>query len=169
MAGTKDIVQVHLTWRCALTGTFQQGKERRKLLATDIAWVGFSVHTDSLQQKLWTRSKGMGKTHINKKHLQMAFAMVTIHADTETLWIITVELQPLQFILFCANSSAKSSHMETIRLRASISSPRQCQPHIGVPRVCPLVNHFRDGMAGTDVMNIVLYDSEKYNKIANKE
>ena len=29
--------------------------------------------------------EGMGKTHINKKHLQMAFAMVTIHADTETL------------------------------------------------------------------------------------
>ena len=28
---------------------------------------------------------GMGKTHINKKHLQMAFAMVTIHADTKTL------------------------------------------------------------------------------------
>mgnify|MGYP001641275926 CR=1 FL=1 len=50
--GTKDIVQVHLAWRCAFTGTFQQGKERRKLLATDIAWVGFSVHTDSLQQRL---------------------------------------------------------------------------------------------------------------------
>ena len=28
---------------------------------------------------------GMGKAHINKKHLQMAFTMVTIHADTETL------------------------------------------------------------------------------------
>ena len=50
--GTKDIVQVHLAWRCAFTGTFQQGKERRKLLATDIAWVGFSVHADSLQQRL---------------------------------------------------------------------------------------------------------------------
>ena len=23
--GTKDIVQVHLAWRCAFTGTFQQG------------------------------------------------------------------------------------------------------------------------------------------------
>ena len=45
--GTKDIVQVHLAWRCAFTGTFQQGKERRKLLATDIAWVGFSVHANS--------------------------------------------------------------------------------------------------------------------------
>ena len=42
----RDIVQVHLAWRCAFTGTFQQGKERRKLLATDIAWVGFSVHAD---------------------------------------------------------------------------------------------------------------------------
>ena len=50
--GTKDIVQVHLTWRCAFTGTFQQGEEGCKLLATNIAWVGFSVHTDSLQQKL---------------------------------------------------------------------------------------------------------------------
>jgi len=50
--GTKNIVQVHFTRCCAFTGTFQQGKERRKLLATDIAWVGFSVHTDSLQQKL---------------------------------------------------------------------------------------------------------------------
>ena len=50
--GTKNIVQVHQTWRCAFTGTFQQGKEGHKLLATDIAWVGFSVHADSLQQKL---------------------------------------------------------------------------------------------------------------------
>jgi len=29
--------------------------------------------------------KGMGKTHNNKIHLQIAFAMVTIHANTETL------------------------------------------------------------------------------------
>ena len=50
--GTKNIVQVHLAWRCAFTGTFQRGKEGRKLLATDIAWVGFSVHADSLQQRL---------------------------------------------------------------------------------------------------------------------
>ena len=50
--GTKDIVQVHLAWRCAFTGTFQQGKEGGELLASDIAWVGFSVHTDSLQQRL---------------------------------------------------------------------------------------------------------------------
>ena len=49
--GTKDIVQVHLAWRCAFTGTFQQREERRKLLATDIAWVGFSVHADSLQRR----------------------------------------------------------------------------------------------------------------------
>ena len=49
--GAKDIVQVHLAWRCAFTGTFQQGEERRKLLATDIAWVGFSVHADGLQQE----------------------------------------------------------------------------------------------------------------------
>ena len=53
--GTKDIVQVHFqvhfAWRCAFTGTFQQGTERRKLLATDIAWVGFSVHAESLQQR----------------------------------------------------------------------------------------------------------------------
>ena len=50
--GTKDIVQIHFARCCAFTGTFQQEKERRKLLATDIAWVGFSVHADSLQQRL---------------------------------------------------------------------------------------------------------------------
>ena len=50
--GTKNIVQVHFAWCCAFTGAFQQGKEGRKLRAADIAWVGFSVHADSLQQRL---------------------------------------------------------------------------------------------------------------------
>ena len=49
--GTKDIVQVHLAWRCAFTGTFQKREKGGKLRATYIAWVDFSVHTDSLQQR----------------------------------------------------------------------------------------------------------------------
>ena len=50
--GTKDIVQVHLAWRCAFTGTFQKREKGGKLCATYVAWIGFSVHADSLQQKL---------------------------------------------------------------------------------------------------------------------
>ena len=50
--GTKDIVQVHFARCCAFTGAFQKREKRGKLCATDIAWVGFSVHTDSLQQRL---------------------------------------------------------------------------------------------------------------------
>ena len=50
--GTKDIVQIHFARCCAFTGTFQKREKGGKLRATDIAWVGFSVHTDSLQQKL---------------------------------------------------------------------------------------------------------------------
>ena len=33
-------------------GHFPREGEGGKLLATDIAWVGFSVHADSLQQRL---------------------------------------------------------------------------------------------------------------------
>ena len=49
--GTKDIVQVHLAWRCAFTDTFQKREKGGKLRATYIAWVDFSVHADSLQQR----------------------------------------------------------------------------------------------------------------------
>ena len=46
--GAKDIVQVHFARCCAFTGTFQEREKGGKLCATYIAWVGFSVHTDSL-------------------------------------------------------------------------------------------------------------------------
>ena len=40
-------------------------------------------------------------------------------------------------------------------------APPMGQPHIGFPRICPLVNDFRGGMAGASVVKFVLYDFEK--------
>ena len=55
--GTKNIVQVHFARCCAFTGAFRQEKEGRKLLASDIVWVGFSVHINNLQQRLFVHDK----------------------------------------------------------------------------------------------------------------
>ena len=48
----RDIVQADFVRCCAFTGTFQERDKGGKLCATYIAWVGFSVHADRLQQRL---------------------------------------------------------------------------------------------------------------------
>ena len=50
--GAKDIVQIHFARCRAFTGIFQEREKEGKLCATYVAWIGFSVHADSLQQRL---------------------------------------------------------------------------------------------------------------------